>query len=101
MSWILDRLSCSISYGKNNQIVYHFKEYLLRFILSVDPNFEEDDLLQAMYCTANDDEEYAASVAAIIITRTSEAAHAIEVILNKRRVTELFPGICYNNHNLG
>ena len=93
MRWIIDRLNCNISYGKNKLIIFHFKEYLLRFILKVDPNFEKDDLIQALYCTANDDDEYAATVGAIIHTTTPEAAHAIDTILHKRRVTELFPGI--------
>ena len=94
MRWIIGRLNCSISYGKNNQIIFHFKEYLLRFILSVDPNFKRCDLTHAMYCTANDDDEYAATVGAKIYTKTPEAAHAIDTILHKRRVTELFPGFC-------
>ena len=94
MSWILDRMDCRSSYGKNNQLIFYFREYLLRFILKVDPNFEKDDLIQALYCTADDDEEYAATVGAIVYTRTPEAAHAIQIILHKRRVIELFPGIC-------
>ena len=93
MNWIIGRLNCYTSHGRNNQIIFHFKEYLLRFILSIDPNFERDDLIHAMYCTANYDDEYAATVEATIFTTTPEAAHAIDTILHKRRVTELFPGI--------
>ena len=72
----------------------------MRFILKVDPNFKTDDLIQALYCTADDDEEYAATVGAIIHTTTPEAAHAIDTILHKRRVTELFPGICWWGYSM-
>ena len=92
ISWVLNRLDCNSYYGKNGQLIFSFKNYLTNYIQSIDPNFDEDDIEQARYITADVDERYAESAGASILTKSAKASSELQKILHDRSTSDMFPG---------
>ena len=95
--WIRNSLNCENSYeAPNGYITYRFKAYLVRFIQSIDPNFDENDIIEALYMTSEhadyDDIVNVNFCAGFIYAKTPKAAFNIENLLHKQKVADLFPG---------
>ena len=78
-------------YSKNYQF-FDFKNYLVNYIQSIDPNFDENDIEIARYVKAYVDDTYADSAGASILTKTAKASSEIQKILHDRSVSDMFPG---------
>ena len=88
-------MNCEDSYKtKNGYIVYKFKTFFVRSIQSVDPNFNENDIDQALYVAGDDpnNNENVNFSNGLIFAKTPEAAFNIESLLHKRNVADFFPG---------
>ena len=87
IDWIRNRLNCKELYwNKTGRPIFKFKNYLVSYIQSIDPNFQANDIDEALYVGDVSDS------AAAIYTNKSEAANKIERILQDRNVSEMFPG---------
>ena len=73
-------------------MIFSFKNYLTNYIQSIDPNFDEDDIEQARYITADVDERYAESAGASILTKSAKASSELQKILHNRSTSDMFPG---------
>ena len=82
-AWIKDRLSCTFYWSTTGLPIFKFKNYLVRYIHSIDPNFQENGVHNALYC------EYGA----MIFANTPEAASEIKRLLHDRNTSDVFPGI--------
>ena len=81
-------MNCKKPYWDNTgKPIFEFKNYLVSYIHSIDPNFKENDIYQALYVTNAD------SSAALIFTNTPESSFEIKRILHDREAGEMFPGI--------
>ena len=80
--------------GKNGYIVFKCKTFFVRLIQSIDPNFNENDIEDALYVTCDDHDDNGPATYSIglIFAKTSEAAFNIEALLHKRNVGDFFPG---------
>ena len=78
--------------GKNGQLIFLFKNYLVKYIQSIDPNFNKNDIEEASYITADVDGRYAESVGASILTKSPKVASELQKILHDRNVSDMFPG---------
>ena len=88
IDWIRNRLNCKKLYWrKTGRPIFEFKNYLVSYIHSIDPNFQANDIDEVLY-----DGRVSDSAAALIYTNKSEAANKIERILQDRNVSEMFPG---------
>lgn len=96
IAWIQDCLSCSPFIGKNGSLVFKFTNYLVKYIHSIYPNFDDTGIDKAFYATSNnlgaDDPE---SSQAFIYVNKPEAAFQIERILHDKNVADMFPGIFF------
>ena len=92
ISWIHDRLQCTSYRGPNGQLIFGFKNYLVKYIQSIDPQYQVNDILNALYCTTDIDDRYAECIGAMIFTTTPEASSKIQRILHDRPVSDIFPG---------
>ena len=88
IAWVEDRLSCDSYMGKNGQPIFRFKNYLVKYIHSIDPNFQASGIDKALYVTSGPKLSRA-----FIYTNTQEAAHEIKKILHDKNVSDIFPGI--------
>ena len=91
ISWVLNQLNCNLINGKNYQY-FNFKNYLVSYILSIDPNFDKNDIEIARYVKAYVDETYADSAGASILTKSAKASSELQKILHDRSVSDMFPG---------
>ena len=88
IDWIRNRLNCKELYWrKTGRPIFKFKNYLVSYIHSIDPNFQANDIDEVLYDGGVSD-----CAAALIYTNKSEAADKIERILQDRNVSEMFPG---------
>ena len=92
ISWVINRLNCNTYTGKNGQLIFLFKNYLVNYIQSIVPNFDENDIEEASYITADVDERYAESAGASILTKSAKASSELQKILHDRSVSDIFPG---------
>ena len=93
--WVRNRLNSDESYmGKNGYIVFKFKTFFVRLIQSIDPNFNENEIKEALYvtCDGHDDNGPVNYSIGLIFAKTSEAAFNIENLLHNREVADFFPG---------
>lgn len=78
--------------------MFKFTNYLVKYIHSIDPNFDDTGIDEAFYSTKPynnlraDDPE---SSGAFINTNKPEAAFEIERILHGKNVADMFPGIFF------
>ena len=86
IAWVRDRLSSNSFFGKNGQLMFKFTDYLVRYIHSIDPKFQEAGIDNAFYCTSYDlsadDHE---SSGAYINTNAPEQAFEIKRILHEKK----------------
>ena len=75
----------------NGELIYIFTNYLVKYLQSIDPDFQPQEIIQAMYVTAGTEEDWHAG--ASIETRTPEASSKIKELLHDRDVNDIFPGI--------
>ena len=80
-------MNCALYWDKTGRPIFKFKNYLVSYIHSIDPNFQANDIDEGTYLRDASD-----SAAAVIYTNKSEAANKIERILQDRNVSEMFPG---------
>ena len=92
ISWIHDRLQCTSYRGSNGQLIFEFKNYLEKYIQSIDPQYQVNDIRKALYCTTDIDDRHAECIGAMIFTKTAEASSKIQRILDDRPVSDIFPG---------
>ena len=80
--------------GKNGYIVFKCKTFFVRLIQSIDPNFNENEIEDALYVTCDDHDDNGPTTYSIglIFAKTSEAAFNIENMLHNREVADFFPG---------
>ena len=95
--WIRNSLNCENSYEAfNGHIVYKFKAFLVRFIKSIDPTFNENDIREGLYLTGDlddpDDKGNGNYSGGLIYAKTPKAAFNIENLLHKQNVANMFPG---------
>jgi len=80
--------------------MFKFTNYLVKYIHSIDPNFDETGIDEAFYVTSNNLRvgltDYPESSGAFINTNKPEAAFQIESILHGENVADMFPGIFIN-----
>ena len=94
--WIRNSLSCNDSYeAPNGYITYRFKEFVVRFIQSLDPNFNENDIIEALYVTIDDHDDNGNVDYSIglIYAKTPTAAFNIENLLHHQNTADMFPGL--------
>ena len=75
----------------NGELIYIFTNYLVKYLQSIDPDFQEE-IIQAVYFTAGTCEEDS-HAGALIKTRTLEASSKIKELLHDRDVNDICPGI--------
>ena len=77
---------------KNGYIVFKFKTFFVRLIQSIDPNFNENEIKEALYvtCDGHDDNGPVNYSIGLIFAKTSEAAFNIENLLHNREVADFF-----------
>ena len=94
--WIRNSLNCENSYeAPNGYITYKFKAFLFRFIQSIDPTFNENDIIEALYVTRDHEDHDKGNgnvCTGLIYAKTPKAAFKIENLLHKQNVADLFPG---------
>ena len=66
--------------------MFKFTNYLVKYIQSIDPNFDDTGIDEAFYSTKR----------AFINTNKPEAAFQIERILQGKNVGDMFPGDFFN-----
>ena len=76
----------------NGELIYIFTNYLVKYLQSIDPDFQAQEIIQAIYITAGTGEEDW-HTGASIETRTPEASSKIKELLHDRDVNDMFPGI--------
>ena len=76
---------------KNGNIVFKFKTFFVRLIQSIDPNFNENEIEEALYVTCDDGDNNYGNIG-LIFVKTSQAAFNIENLLHNREVADFFPG---------
>ena len=92
ISWIRNRLNC-VSFEDNyGQMVFKFEDYLVKYIQSVDPDFEANEIIKALYYTTADPDD-GESVAVTIKASRPEASSKIQKILHDRNISDILPGI--------
>ena len=74
----------------NGGLNFGFKKYLVKYIHSIDPNFQVNDIMQASYVSWDIEDEFAT---AKINTRSKEASDEIKKLLDHRNVSDMFPGM--------
>ena len=76
--------------------MFKFTNYLVKYIHSIDPNFDDTGIDEAFYVACDnlraDNPE---SSGAFINTNKPEAAFEIERILHGKNVADMFPGIFF------
>ena len=94
IAWVRDRLSCSSYLGKTGQPVFSFKNYLVKYIQSIDPNFQASGIDKAYYFTSDEPRapEDPESAGAYVHANTPDAAFEIKRILHDKNVGDMFPG---------
>ena len=98
IAWVRDRLGSRPFFDKNGKLVFNFTNYLVKYIHSIDPNFDDTGIDEAYYSMKpsnnlrGDDIE---SSGAFINTNKPEAAFQIESILHGKNVADMFPGIFF------
>ena len=74
--------------------MFKFTNYLVKYIHSIDPNFDDTGIDGAFYATSNNMRaNEPESAGAFINTNRPETANEIERILHDRNVADMFPGI--------
>ena len=97
IAWIRDQLSCERWFRtKNGELMFKFTNYLVKYIHSIDPNFDDTGIDVAFYATfnnmrANESE----SAGAVIYINKSETAFEIRTILDDKNVADIFPGLFF------
>ena len=89
-------MNCALYWDKTGRPIFKFKNYLVNYIKSIDPNFQVNGIAEALYVTSyySPKNKYdTCSAGALIHTNTPEAAFEIKRILQDRKVSEMFPGI--------
>ena len=88
-------MNCALYWDKTGRPIFKFKNYLVNYIKSIDPNFQVNGIAEALYVTSYlpNNEYDTCSAGALIHTNTPEAAFEIKRILQDRNVSEMFPGI--------
>ena len=76
----------------NGELIYIFTNYLVKYLQSIDPDFQAQEIIQAVYFTAGTGEEDS-HAGALIKTRTLETSSKIKELLHDRDVNDIFPGI--------
>ena len=74
----------------NGGLNFGFKKYLVKYIHSIDPNFQVNDIEQALYVSSDIEVE---SASAIIKTRSKETSDEIKKLLDHRNVSDMFSGM--------
>ena len=95
IAWIRDQLSCERWFRtKSGELIFKFTNYFVKYIHSIDPNFDDTGIDGAFYATSNykraNEPE---SAGAFINTNRPETANEIERILHDRNVADMFPGM--------
>ena len=74
--------------------MFKFTNYLVKYIHSMDPDFDETGIDEAFYATSNNLEAGDPETSgAYIYTNKSETAFEIIRILHDKNVADMFPGI--------
>ena len=83
-------------FDKNGKLVFNFTNYLVKYIQSTDPDFDDTGIDNAFYATSNNleagDPEFAG---AFIYINKSETAFEIRRILEDKNVADMFPGLFF------
>ena len=68
---------------------------MVRFIQSLDPNFNENDIIEALYVTIDDHDDNGNVDYSIglIYAKTPTAAFNIENLLHHQNTADMFPGL--------
>ena len=69
--------------------MFKFTNYLVKYIHSIDPDFDETGIDEAFYATAKKTSR------AFVNTNKSETAFEIKRILHDQNVADMFPGIFF------
>ena len=75
-----------IDYPSNVHVVFDFKNFLQKFLLSIDPNFDKTVIDAAYYRSKQANGE------ALVYFKSTEAAVEIQTKLNNVEVRDMFPG---------
>jgi len=78
--------------------MFKFTNYLVKYIHSIDPNFDETGIDEAFYTTKPSNNLRASG--AFINTNKPEAALQIERILHGKNVADMFPGIFFEQNSI-
>ena len=73
-------------------MVFKFKDYLVKYIQSVEPDFQANEIIEALYYTTTDPDD-GESVAVTIEASRPEASSKIQKILHDRNISDILPGI--------
>ena len=87
IAWVESRLKCKSYLGKTGQPIFTFKNYLVSYIHSIDPNFQDNEILKALYVTTD------GRAGGFIYTSTPEASSELKRILYDRNISDMFPGM--------
>ena len=85
IAWVEDRFGCEQSV-ESSTMVFDFKNFLQKFVNSIDPSFNESDIEEAYYKSKPTLGE------AIVLFRSTEAAFEIEKMFHNLPVKDMFPG---------
>ena len=90
-AWIRDQLSCEKwFFTKKGDLMFKFTNYLVKYIHSIDPDFDHTGIDEAFYATNNLKPQ---SSGAFINTNRPETAFEIKRILDDKNVADMFPGL--------
>ena len=88
-------MNCALYWDKTGQPIFKFKNYLVNYIKSIDPNFQVNGIAEALYVTSYylpKNKYDRCTAGALIHTNTPEAAFEIKRILHDKNVGDMFPG---------
>ena len=94
IAWVESRLNCKSYLGKTGQPIFRFKNYLVNYIHSIDPNFKQNEIEgEALYVTYDKWGDRRDCAGGFIYTKTPEASSELKRILDGRNISDMFPGI--------
>ena len=94
IAWIESRLNRKSYLGKSGQPVFRFKDYLVRYIRSIAPYFQVNEIVgEALYMASNKRDDREDCAGGFIHTRTPQASSELIRILDGRNISDMFPGI--------
>ena len=85
IAWVEDRFECDKPV-ESAAMVFDFKKFLLKFVNSLHPSFDETDIEKAYY------KSKPTVGNAIVLFRSTEAAFKIEKMFHNLPVKDMFPG---------